>query len=130
MRDLLKQLRDTGAAIVISSHRLGELEKLTSDYLFMHRGRIISLGDEICSGQAGRLHVELVSNGAQVAQRLFRTLHVLDASNTELTVAVNDPDDVPDVVSHLVQDGARIRSVLLQREDIEQVFLRLCKEGT
>ncbi len=47
LRDLLKQLRDAGAAIVISSHRLGELEKMTCDYLFMHRGRIISLGDEI-----------------------------------------------------------------------------------
>jgi hypothetical protein len=33
-------------------------------------------------------------------------------------------------VNHLVQGGARIRSVLLRREDIEQVFLRLCKEGT
>ena len=68
LRDLLKRLRDSGAAIVISSHRLGELEKLTSDYIFMHRGRIVSFADKISAGQAGKLHVELVSNGRQVAE--------------------------------------------------------------
>ncbi len=129
LRDLLKRLRDAGAAIVISSHRLGELEKLTCDYLFMHRGRIVSIADKISAGQAGRLHVELVSDGRQVAERLSPPGRVLEVSDTELVVGINDPDEVPDIVRDLVQGGARIRSVLLQGEDIEQVFLRLCKEG-
>ena len=57
LRDLLKQLRDSGTAIVISSHRLGELEKLTSDYIFLYRGEVVSFGDRIVAGQAGRLRV-------------------------------------------------------------------------
>jgi ABC-2 type transport system ATP-binding protein len=130
LRDLLKGLRDSGAAIVISSHRLGELEKLTSDYLFMHRGRIVSFADKLSAGQAGKLHVELVSNGREVADRLSPPDRALEVSDTELVVGINDPDEVPDIVRDLVQGGARIRSVLLQGEDIEQVFLRLCKEGT
>jgi ABC-2 type transport system ATP-binding protein len=130
LRDLLKRLRDSGAAIVISSHRLGELEKLTSDYIFMHRGRIVSFADQISAGQAGKLHVELVSNGRQVAERLSGPDRVLEVSDTELVIGISDPDEVPDIVSDLVQGGARVRSVLLQREDIEEVFLRLCKEGT
>jgi ABC-2 type transport system ATP-binding protein len=130
LRDLLKRLRDAGAAIVISSHRLGELEKMTCDYLFMHRGRIVSFADKLSAGQAGKLHVELVSNGREVADRLSPPDRALEVSDTELVVGINDPDEVPDIVRDLVQGGARIRSVLLQGEDIEQVFLRLCKEGT
>jgi ABC-2 type transport system ATP-binding protein len=130
LRDLLKQLRASGAAVVISSHRLGELEKMTCDYLFMHRGRIVRFADKLSDGQAGRLHVELVSNGRQVTERLLPAARVLDASDTELVIAISDPDEVPDIVSQLAQGGARIRSVLLQRENIEEVFLRLCKEGT
>jgi len=130
LRDLLKQLRDAGAAIVISSHRLGELEKLTSDYLFMHRGRIVSFADGISAGQAGRLHVEVVSNGRQVAERLAPPSRVLDVSDTELVISISDAEEVPDIVRDLVQGGARVREVLLQRESIEEVFLRLCKEGT
>ena len=109
---------------------MGELEKLTSDYLFMHRGRIVSFADRISASQAGRLHVELVSNGRHVAQTLLPASRVLDVSETELAIAISDPDEVPDLVRDLAQGGARIRGVLLQREDIEEVFLRLCKEGT
>ncbi|MEN6428361.1 MAG: ABC transporter ATP-binding protein [Phycisphaerales bacterium] len=128
LRDLLKQLRDAGTAVVISSHRLGELEKLTCDYLFMHHGRIITIGDKVGPGQAGRLHVGLVSEGCRIAATVPQTWQVLDASETELTIAVCDPAQVPDLVTCLVQSGARITSVALRREDIEETFLRLCNE--
>jgi ABC-2 type transport system ATP-binding protein len=130
LRELLQRLREAGAAIVISSHRLGELEKLTSDYLFMHRGRIVRFADRISGDQAGRLHVEVVSNGRQIAEKLAPPSRVLDVSDTELVISISDAEEVPDVVRDLVQGGARVREVLLQRESIEEVFLRLCKEGT
>jgi len=129
LRDLLKRLRDAGAAIVVSSHRLGELEKMTSDYLFMHHGRIVSFGDQISANQAGRLHVELVSDGRQIAKNLLAAASVLDASDTELVLGIRDPDEVPDLVRDLAVGGARIRSVLWQREDIEEAFMRLCQQG-
>jgi ABC-2 type transport system ATP-binding protein len=128
LRDVLKQLRDSGAAIVISSHRLGELEKLTSDYIFLYRGEVVSFGDKIASDQVGRLRVELVSNGNNIAEQLLSPSKVLDVSDTELEIAINDPEDVPDIVSDLVKGGARIRSVNLQTEDIEDIFLRLYNE--
>ena len=128
LRDVLKQLRDSGAAIVISSHRLGELEKLTSDYIFLYRGEVVSFGDKIDSDQTGRLRVELVSNGNDIAEKLVSPSKILGVSDTELEIAVNDPEDVPDIVSDLVKGGARIRSVNLQTEDIEDIFLRLYNE--
>jgi ABC-2 type transport system ATP-binding protein len=129
LRDLLKQLRDSGTAVVISSHRLGELEKLTCDYLFMHRGRIIPFADRIAANQAGRLRVELLGDGHDLAERLLPASRVLDVSDTELMVAISMPEEVPDIVGDLAKGGARIMSVLLQRENIEDVFLRLCNEG-
>ncbi len=128
LRDLLKQLRGAGTAIVISSHRLGELEKLTSDYIFMHRGRIITFADRVAPGQAGCLRVGVVSSGRQIAQTLLSASQVLDASDTELLLNVSDPAEVPDIVAKLAQGGARITSVFLQKADIEEIFLRLCQE--
>ena len=45
-------------------------------------------------------------------------------------IAIADPDEVPDLVRDLAKGGARIMSVLLQRDNIEDLFLRLCNEGT
>ena len=130
LRDLLKRLRDSGTTIIISSHRLGELEKLTGDYLFMHRGQVISFADKIAVSQAGKLRVELVSGGNEVAQKLLPASKVLSASDTELVIGLNDPREVPDIVCDLAKGGARITGVLMQSENIEEVFLRLCNERT
>jgi ABC-2 type transport system ATP-binding protein len=129
LRDLLKQLRDSGAAVIISSHRLGELEKLTGDYIFMHHGWILSFADKIAANQAGSLRIELASGGSEIAARLLPASKVLSASETELLIAIGDPEEVPDIVRNLAVGGARIMGVLLQRENIEDVFLRLCNEG-
>jgi ABC-2 type transport system ATP-binding protein len=128
LRDLLKQLSDSGTTIIISSHRLGELEKLTSNYIFLYRGKVVSFGDKIASGQAGRLRIELVSNGNYIADKLLPLSKVLSASDTELIIAVSSIEDVPGVVRDLVKAGADITSVILQMENIEDVFLQLYNE--
>ena len=128
LRDLLKQLREAGTAIVISSHRLGELDKLTSDYIFLYRGEVVSFGDSIAAGRVGHLHVGLKSNGSQIARKRVQASKLISHSETELVVAIGDADEVPDIVESLVRGGARITRVLLQRDDIEDVFLRLYNE--
>ena len=130
LRDLLKKLRDAGTAIVISSHRLGELEKLTNDYIFLYRGQVVSFGDKIAAGSIGQLRVELVSNANQIAKKTLPPDKIISSSGTELVIAVGDESEVPDLVNNLSKAGARITSVLLQREDIEDVFLRLYNERT
>jgi len=129
LRDLLRQLQESGTAIIISSHRLGELERLTSDYIFMHRGQVISFADRIAASQAGQLRVEVASSGRSIAETLLPASKVLEVSDTELVIAIGDPDEVPDIVCDLAKGGARITGVLLQRENIEDVFVRLCHEG-
>lgn len=130
LRDLLTQLGEAGTAIMISSHRLGELERLTSDYIFMHHGRIIPWTDRATAGQAGCLRVGLVSGGHEIARTLRPASRVLEASETELLLALSDPAEVPDIVAELARDGARITRVIPQTADIEEVFMRLCQEGT
>jgi ABC-type multidrug transport system ATPase subunit len=130
LRDLLIQLGEAGTAIIISSHRLGELERLTSDYIFMHHGRIVPWTGRATPGQAGCLRVGLEGGGCQIARTLLPASRVLEASETELLLAVNSSTEVPDLVAELARGGARITRVIPQTADIEEVFLRLCQEGT
>lgn len=130
LRNFLKELRTDGTTIVISSHRLGELEQLTSDYMFMYRGQVVSFADKLACAHAGRLRIELVSNGKAIAEKLLPPSKVLGVSDTELEIAVGDPQEVPDIVIELAKGGARMMDVTLERENIEDVFVRLCNEGT
>jgi ABC-2 type transport system ATP-binding protein len=130
LRNFLKELRDAGTTIVISSHRLGELEQLTSDYMFMYQGQVVSFADKFACGHAGRLRVELVSDGKAIAEKLLPPAKVLSVSDNELEIAIDDPEEVPDIIIDLANGGARMMGVILDRENIEDVFVRLCNEGT
>jgi len=128
LRDLLKQLQAGGTTVIISSHRLGELDKLTSDYLFMNQGQLVNIQDQKAVSVAGQLRVELVSCGAAIAQALLPADRVLRVDETEVVIAIRDPEEVPDIVCLLAQGGARIMNVHLQRESTEDVFVRLCNQ--
>src|SRR5690606_9520367 len=43
--DLLGELADAGATIVVSSHILFEVEQMTRNILLLHRGRLLASGD-------------------------------------------------------------------------------------
>jgi len=129
LRNLLKRLRESGATIVISSHRLGELEKLTSHYIFLYRGKIVSFGDKLVNKQTGRLRIGLISGGNNIAERALAPNALLDVTDTELAVAVANIEEVPDIVCRLVKSGARITSAVVQEEDIEETFVRLYSKG-
>jgi len=128
LRRILTDVRQSGATVIISSHRLGELEKLTSDYVFLHQGRIVKFGGETPAGRVERLHVEFLPGGPPVEEETLAPYKPLEISETSLTVAVDGVQDVPKVVSALVKAGARITAVALEKQDVEQTFVRLYEE--
>lgn len=129
LRRVLMEVRQSGATVIISSHRLGELERLTSDYVFLHQGRIVTFGAGVPSGQMGRLHIEFLPGGPRIDQGILAPYRVLDAFGTRLTVAVDGIQEVPGIVKSLVLGGAHITDVALEAQDIEETFVRLCGEG-
>ncbi len=128
LRRVLTEVRQAGATVIISSHRLGELEKLTSEYVFLHEGRIVTFGGEMPVGQTARLRIELLPGDPGIGEEMLASYKPLETSETRLVVGVDGIQDVPSIVSSLVKAGAHITGVALEPQDIEQTFMRLCHE--
>ena len=128
LRRVLSELRESGATIIISSHRLGELERLTSEYVFLHRGRIVKFGGEAAPQQTGRLRIDLLPGRCSVTQELLDPYGLLEVSESGLVVSVGGIEDAPVVVGRLVNAGAAITGVALETQDLEETFVRLCQE--
>jgi len=128
LRKVLLDVQQAGATIIISSHRLGELERLTCDYVFLYQGRIVQFGGEVPAGQIGRLHIDFLPGSPPIAQEMLTPYRPLEKSEAGLVVGVAGVQDVPQVVNSLVKAGAQITSVALETQDIEQTFVRLYQE--
>jgi len=128
LRRVLTELGQSGATVVVSSHRLGELEKMTSDYIFLDKGRIVRFGEETASEQGRCLRVECLPGEVAITEELVTPHRLLETSETRIRIAVHGIEDVPEVVRRVVEAGTRITSVALETEDMEQAFVRLCQE--
>lgn len=129
LRELLKGVRDSGATILISSHRLGELEQLTSRFIYLYKGEIAHFDSRRVPNTAGRVRIGFAPGGQTAARRALASRVLIESDGAELIVAVSSPDEVPQIVRELVKEGVSITSVTPQGESLEEIFMRLYNGG-
>ena len=139
MQDLVRELRDMGKTILISSHILPELQELCTLIGIIDAGKMVSVGrmEEVReqSGRGRRLRIELAFADDQALDRaaeLTREVEgVLEVNrvddHVEVTAARDFPDDV--LLAHLVTRGIRVRSLAAVTDDLSEAFLQLTGRG-
>src|SRR5712691_12805317 len=66
VRNLLRELRDEGRTILLSTHMMGEAERMADDIILIHRGRAVLNGDiDQIRSSFGKntLHIEFEGDG-------------------------------------------------------------------
>jgi ABC-2 type transport system ATP-binding protein len=136
MRQLILGLR-ARHAIMLSSHALGEVQKVCDRILVLQKGRIAVQGSEaeLAARLAGNTTVTLEVRGARAAleQALAPTGHrlVIDSEKagiTRATVELRD-DAREELVRILVEAGLGVRRIEPREVEIESIFLALTRGG-
>jgi len=122
MRELLAGLRARGAAVLLNSHLLSEVERVCDRVLFIKGGRVLRTHDMRVQGR--RLEVRLANPG-QMAERLREVLPgaVVEGDRVQLEVESEAP--VPGIVRRLVEAGGELLEVHLAGAELEEVYLRI-----
>jgi len=140
--DIRKQMmslsHDRKRTILLSTHRLEDVEKLCSKVLVINNGQGLVLGSpgELKAKFGGRpiLHVQLRSLDSRMQDRLGQLGGVQD-------VTVQNPDQLslrldnveaamPQVMRSIVQLGGDILSVNISEPTLEEAYLRLIRGET
>lgn len=132
IRDLLHALvREHGVTVFMSSHILGEVERLASRIGIIHAGRLIEELDatELERRRARRLSVDARDRVAARSVLEGAGFAVDAAADGSLALpeprAVEAPDDVASI---LVAAGTPPIRLALEQEDLEQQFLSLTRD--
>jgi ABC-2 type transport system ATP-binding protein len=129
VRDVVVGLRERGAAVVLNSHLIGEVERVCDRVVILDHGRVVASGalEALLGRPQVRLHLEGV--GPQAADRLARCGEVTREGDHSLIdylpdlVADQGPDVVPALVADLVALGVRIHAVEPTRITLEDKLL-------
>ena len=131
VRDFLLELRDQGHTVVINTHRLDEAQR-TCDRVGILRTRLLRVGapSELQPGPTdARVDIDL----ERVEERHLAALRALGVTNlhldgSRLVATLPAGVEVPDLVTALVDVGARVTGVARYGASLEEAYLQVIEE--
>lgn len=130
VRRLLQELAAEGKAILLSTHQMGEAEKLCDEIVLVHDGRVVKAGplaEVKASGGRDAVHVEFEGDAAFLADLPGVASARVDTNRAELRLAPGA--DAQAVLSAAVGQ-LRILRFEVVAPSLEEVFLEAVGGGT
>ncbi len=126
LRQTLVQRTAAGAAVLISSHQLAEVQQLATHAVVLNRGRLVATGTiPDLLGQRGQYQFQ-VDNPAAAANVLTSHRGVVTVAVHDTTVSVTAPDVASRELTHaLVIAGIGVESAQHTERSLEDAFLAM-----
>ena len=129
VRRLLQELAAEGKAILLSTHQMGEAEKLCDEIVLVHDGKVVkagSLAEVKASGGRDAIHVEFEGDAAFLSQLPGVASARIDTNRAELRLAPGA--DAQEVLAAAV-GRLRILRFEVVAPSLEEVFLEAVGSG-
>ncbi len=128
VRRLLRELAAEGKAILLSTHQMGEAEKLCDEIVLVHAGKVVrsgALAEVKASGGRDAVHLEFTGDGAFLAELPAVASARVDTNRAELRLAPG-----ADTQELLAAAVARLRVLRFEvvAPSLEEVFLEAVGE--
>ena len=131
MREILVDItKNYNCTVLISSHLLGELEKIATHYGIIRQGKMImELSAAELEGRA-QVFVSLKTKDMQGAEAVLRKKYA-DVRQNEDHLRVYDVDDTESIVEYLLQNGHAVSEIQKNKIGLEEYYIELMskKEG-
>ena len=131
MREILVDItKNYGCTVLISSHLLGELEKIATHYGIIRQGKMImEMSAEEMDGRAQvfvSLKTKDMDGAAKVLKRQFA-----DVRREQDYIRIYDADDTESIVAYLLMNGHTVSEIKRNKIGLEEYYIELmsAKEG-
>ena len=130
MREILVDItKNYGCTVLISSHLLGELEKIATHYGIIRQGKMImEMSAEEMDSRA-QMFISLKTAEMQKAWLLL-TKKYADVRMEDGYIRIYDVDDVEEIVAYLMENGHVVSEVRKNKIGLEEYYIELMsKQG-
>jgi len=123
VRNLLRDLRNEGKTILLSTHMMGEAERMADEIILIHRGQVVLEGtlDEVRAGFGkNTLHIDFDGDGTFLST-LPQVKHASIVNNAAELSLVEGAD--PQEILQAAIGTLRIRRFELAAPSLEEIFI-------
>ena len=125
MREILVDItKNYGCTVLISSHILGELEKIATHYGIIRQGRMImELSAEEMDSRA-QVYTSLKTADMQGAKTVLKK-QFADVREEDDCIRVYDVDDTESIVAYLMTNGHPVNEIYKNKIGLEEYYIEL-----
>ena len=113
VRDLIAAQKKRGAAVLLNSHQLAEVEKVCDRVVFLNKG-VIALAETLRDATKIVIAITLLPGSFDPA--------AINAVDNVLTATVASEDEIAQLVARIVGTGAGVIDVRRRTTDLESIF--------
>jgi ABC-2 type transport system ATP-binding protein len=132
-RDFIRRLpAEQGITVFLSSHLLGEVERIATHVGIIDHGRLLFEGALADLGRhiAARLEIETDDRARARALLEGAGIAVSDAVDGRLTLPIGDAGEAARINSLLVRSGLAVSHLALRKPSLEELFLAFTGNGS
>lgn len=125
MREILVDItKNYGCTVLISSHLLGELEKIATHYGIIRQGKMImEMSAEEMDNRA-QVFVSLKTKDMEDAKAVLKAKFA-EVREEEEYIRVYDVDDAESIVEHLLKNGHVVSEIKKNKIGLEEYYIEL-----
>ncbi len=127
MREVLTNLANNGVTVLISSHILGELEKIATHYGIVRGGEMIAemTADEL--EKNCRTYISVGATQKDMAKALLSRKYLRVEMDENDFIRVYDKTTAEEVVSYLYENGVVVSEIKSDKISLEEYYIDLMK---
>ena len=124
VRNLLRELAHEGKTILLSTHNMGEAEKMADEILLIHQGRIVLEGtlDEVRGSRHNTVHLDFDGDGSFLSELPQVRRASISSNAAELTLG--EGGDAQQVLASAAA-RLRIRRFEVGAPSLEEIFIEM-----
>ena len=127
MREVLVDIAKSGATILISSHILGELEKIATHYGIVRGGKMIAQMTAKELDESCRTFVAVKATKKDIAKALLTRKYLRVEEDENEYIRVYDQTTPEAIVSYLYEEGVLINEIKTDKIGLEEYYIDLMK---
>ena len=125
VRDIIKAQRERGAAVLLNSHLLSEVEITCDRVAFMKDGEVVETRELDSEFEGQRISIRADQVTPDCRNGLSQWASGIRQEGGWLTFSVSQRAAIPDIVRYLVEKGAHVYEVTRERLSLEERFLEI-----
>ncbi|GAC1346960.1 MAG: ABC transporter ATP-binding protein [Myxococcales bacterium] len=122
LRELVLALRGQGAAVLLNSHLLSEVERVCDRVLFIKGGQLLRTHEVSAAGRRAELRL---ANPEAAGPRLAQALPGGELVRDRFRIALASESDMPGLLRRALDAGAEVLEARLAGAELEELYLQI-----